>query len=622
LILSSRDFRYNGIDSEDMHLWNVQLSANMMEEPFSSNREIQEISIKDRDRPYFQRIQLSPLEFELNFAFTEAWDKTLMQQIKQWLIQPYFRPMIFSDDITIVDEVEVIDKIYYCIMVSDPKILHNGLNEGYCTLKFRCDSPYAYSPVTTTTLDCTSNPVGGTSLTIVNSGDVNCYPKVTFTKVLDGDSEADISIINTSNDNLESKFLTAKQASDTFTLTGGVIDGEVVSIGSDTFEFDIDDSISSGNIKVDISTGMTKTQATARLIVSNLIKDAELITIGDTIFEIDSDSSVVSGRTAIDISGNSTFASGTITLTAVPTDGQTIIIGKDKYEFDIEGITRSGIETDNIKVDITGLTTIDQVGAVLTSVINANTTEDITTSFSSTTDTLTITSTVGGTIGNSIKINKRLTGNTSGTTLTGGTDCSIADAIVAIVSAINSTIGTNFTASVPSPNPDNIIDITIDSGSIYDGSLGNVVVCTTTCTGASFNSTTFLGGLDCTSAQAATALYTAINASATESIVATNAVASKVVVTSSVAGKVGELELSDDVRYGSWLSDTLTGGDGIVAGEVITWDNERQTITTSLSNTYRHNDFNDQYLYLIPGTNVLTIKGKATFSFQLEYKYL
>lgn len=622
MILSSRDFRYNGIESSTMKLWNVQISGGWMEEPFSSNREIQEISVKDRDRPYFQRIQLSPLEFELNFAFTEAWDKTLMQQIKQWLCQPYFKPFILYDDITTVDEVEVIDKIYYCMMVSDPKILHNGLNEGYCTLHFRCDSPYAYSPISTVTSNCSANPIGGTSLTIVNSGDVNCYPKITFTKVLDGNAEADISIINTSNNNLESKFLTAKQASDTFTLTGGVIDGETVSIGSDTFEFDIDNVISSGNIKVDISTGMTKTQATARLIVSSMVKDGELITIGDTIFEIDTDSSVVSGRTAIDVSSYATFASAVLTLTAVPRDGQTVIIGKDIYEFDKVGTDSGGVSSDNICVDIVGMTTIDQMGIVLASEINANTTENISASFNTTTDQLTVTSTVGGTVGNGIKVNKKLTGTWSSTTLLGGTDCSIANAITAIVSAININIGTNFTASVPSPNPDNIIDITINSSSVYDGSLGNVVICTTTCTGASFNSTTFLGGLDCTSAQGATALNTTINASATESITSTNIVASSIIVTSSVAGKVGELELLDSVRYGSWVSDTLIGGDGIVAGEVITLDNERQTITTSLSNTYRHNDFNDQYLYLIPGTNELLIKGKATFLFQLEFKYL
>lgn len=228
MIYSSLKFRYNGIDSDTMKLVNVTLSSGLMEEPLVAERELNEIQIKGRDRPYFQNITLSPLVFDLNFAFTEPWNKALISQIKQWLCQNYYKPFILSDDISTVGGVEVIDKIYYCILVSEPKILHNGLSEGYCTLQFRCDSPYAYSPITTVPKDCSVNPVGGTSLTINNTGDVNCYPKITITKVGDGANEADVSIINTSNANLETKFTTSLTSGD-----DGIVNAEVVTLDNE-----------------------------------------------------------------------------------------------------------------------------------------------------------------------------------------------------------------------------------------------------------------------------------------------------------------------------------------------------------------------------------------------------
>ena len=211
---------YDGINSVDMKMMNVSMSASLYEEPFAAQREIKEIKIRGRNKPYFQEIEKSPLTLNLNFAFTETWDDDLMHRVKSWLLRDYYKPMIFSQDL---------DKIYYCVCVSEPKTLHNGLKEGYCTLEFRCDSSYAYSPVYTFQYDLSVNPVNGTVVTINNLGNVDCLPYLQFQKIGDGSSEVDISIVNLSNGSIESKFTTSTD----HTILTGIVDDETVTVDSE-----------------------------------------------------------------------------------------------------------------------------------------------------------------------------------------------------------------------------------------------------------------------------------------------------------------------------------------------------------------------------------------------------
>ncbi|MNW28317.1 Phage tail protein [compost metagenome] len=117
------------------------MNSGMQEEVFAAPRSINEISIKGRDKPYFQNNKKEPLQFQVSFAFAETWDKQMISDVARWLTeQAYYQPLFFSDDP---------EKIYYALCVNDPTIIHNGLNEGYLNLTFRCDAPYAYSPLYT-----------------------------------------------------------------------------------------------------------------------------------------------------------------------------------------------------------------------------------------------------------------------------------------------------------------------------------------------------------------------------------------------------------------------------------------------------------------------------------------
>jgi predicted phage tail component-like protein len=214
LIKSSESFIYNGINSINMNIANVVISTGSglpFNEPFISKRSLVETSIKGRDRPYLNWVKPEPLEFDLTFVFLNKWDDNSIKEVRRWLTQTYYKPMIFDEDP---------NKIYYAMMVSDPKILHNGLEEGYCNLKFRCDGAYVYSPSYTDTIDASGN-VGSTptSWAFVNNGDIDCKPIIQITKVGNGD----FSIINTSLDDYEFKFT-------------GLFDNEVVSVDNDTMK--------------------------------------------------------------------------------------------------------------------------------------------------------------------------------------------------------------------------------------------------------------------------------------------------------------------------------------------------------------------------------------------------
>lgn len=80
-------------------------------------------------------------------------------------------------------------------------------------------------------------------------------------------------------------------------------------------------------------------------------------------------------------------------------------------------------------------------------------------------------------------------------------------------------------------------------------------------------------------------------------------------------GDFSIINLSDDNREFKFTN--------LINNEVINVLNEEQIITTSLINTYRYSNFNDNYLKLLPyQSNTLRITGTAQFYFNFQYKFL
>lgn len=194
-IRSSEYFTYDGIQSDTFGILNVNMEGGMLSEPFSSARVIREQKVKGNDRPYFMGIDREPYEFSVSFAFGDRWDETRIGEVAKWLLSPrYYAPLVFADDP---------DRIFYCLCVDSPELIHNGLREGYIDLHFRCNDPYSYTSVYEEIVDLTSNPVEGTVYVFDNFGQEVCLPEVTIHKNGNGSVE----IANTSDGNAMMKFV-------------------------------------------------------------------------------------------------------------------------------------------------------------------------------------------------------------------------------------------------------------------------------------------------------------------------------------------------------------------------------------------------------------------------------
>ena len=207
------NFTLNGISNEDLKIINCNLSSGMYEESLMFSRDIQTQYIKGNQRTLVTHVKPEQLSFDLTFAFTNTFSEADARYLARVLSNPYFIPIKFTNDTT--DETSV-DKTYYILLNSDPKLIHNGINQGYVTLEFLTSSSYCFGDkITTEIYDLSINPTY-TDIIVDNSGDVLLPMNIYIEKVNSGD----ISIVNTSNSN------------DEFSITG-LIDGELISVSTE-----------------------------------------------------------------------------------------------------------------------------------------------------------------------------------------------------------------------------------------------------------------------------------------------------------------------------------------------------------------------------------------------------
>lgn len=136
-MLEGIHFVYDGVKSIDMGLLNCKLDGGMFDETFLPSREIKEVTVRGNDKPYFQEVVLSPLEFNLSFAFEYNYDERRIREVARWLMQSYYKPFYTVDNP---------NRIFYCMLSGDSRLIHNGLKQGYITLTMRCDGAYSYTP--------------------------------------------------------------------------------------------------------------------------------------------------------------------------------------------------------------------------------------------------------------------------------------------------------------------------------------------------------------------------------------------------------------------------------------------------------------------------------------------
>jgi phage-related protein len=179
-MIENLDFYYDGISSIDMGLINVQTDSGLFKEQLLPNRNIEEVKIRGNDKPYFQDLTFEPLEFSLTFGFSESFDTDKLRSVARWLNQDYYKPFYFSDRI---------DRIFYCMPVGETMLNHNGLGEGYVTLKMRCDGAYSYTNMFETPTYNSTSTTTYTDIVFDNIGDTIVYPTLFIEKVGTGDVE-------------------------------------------------------------------------------------------------------------------------------------------------------------------------------------------------------------------------------------------------------------------------------------------------------------------------------------------------------------------------------------------------------------------------------------------------
>ncbi|OPH47570.1 phage tail protein [Paenibacillus ferrarius] len=135
-MLEGTNFSFDGKYSVNYGLLNCKIGGGLFDEQFVANKDIKETRVRGKDKPYLQEVVRAPLEFSLTFAFEDNYDESKIREVARWLDTDYYAPF-FTDSNT--------ERVFYCMLVSDSKLLHNGLKQGYVELTFRCDGPFSYS---------------------------------------------------------------------------------------------------------------------------------------------------------------------------------------------------------------------------------------------------------------------------------------------------------------------------------------------------------------------------------------------------------------------------------------------------------------------------------------------
>ena len=342
MIKDSLHFEYADETSEEHGLINVNIEQGMISEPFVSEIELIEEIVRGTDKPYFKKTRKRPLVFSVSFAFEEAWNNEKIREVARWLTQhEIYQPLRFYTDYTDIDDA----RIFFALVVENSEIVHNCLKEGYVTLTMRCDSPWSYLP--TVVVEDTGNK----SITLSNDGDLKLLPKIQITKTT---STGSLSIVNYENESTI-EFFNKRAANGFLKFTGTVYDGETIEIGDEIYEFDTGDGDVDEyeHILVDVSSDSEFATATLNFTPSGYIKESDTITIGNDIYEFDVDGVYRSANIQVDISDEVAYASGVLTLNSNPNPYDQIVIGNTRYIYDI-GTNKNLIKTTNHGVDARG----------------------------------------------------------------------------------------------------------------------------------------------------------------------------------------------------------------------------------------------------------------------------
>lgn len=188
-------FEFDGISSDDMGVQLVRVETGLLNSQFAHNQTPITDKVKGRNKEYFFGVELSLFKFSITIALLEdqLWTREMRMRIAEWLFKSQYKPFISGDNL---------DVIYYCIADGDASRFDNTLQEGYITIDFTCNSPYAYTPTYVNTYDYTTAPTNIITVENLSNVETRYCPELEITMV----AGTSITITNLTNGGIKTIF--------------------------------------------------------------------------------------------------------------------------------------------------------------------------------------------------------------------------------------------------------------------------------------------------------------------------------------------------------------------------------------------------------------------------------
>ncbi|MHB9924567.1 Ig-like domain-containing protein [Clostridium botulinum] len=350
MIRASEIIWFNGHSSEEFGLINANIDNDgFLDEPFLAERKLNIERIKYQPKVYFDSVEEQEKTFELKLVFKDRvnMNKQKLRDVAKWLnATDGYKELWFSEDCELDEngdyDINKPTRIYFAIVEGTSNLHHACLPQGYITIRFRTNSPYCYSPLKTTV----KYKLGeGDRVVVFNEGDMIYRPEVSIKSLVENQTiqlksntfEPDnyIDYINNESKNkFDFIFKQGEKAKGSFDLDGTAYDGETFKLGNKTYEFDLGDNKTKNkydvnNILVPVSGG-SKAHNTLNF-EKAIVTDGSTVTIGDQTFEFDNNNIYAPSNVQVDVSDYCDRAKGTLHLNSNLMPNQTMKIDETTY---------------------------------------------------------------------------------------------------------------------------------------------------------------------------------------------------------------------------------------------------------------------------------------------------
>lgn len=135
-MIRATGFSYNGLHIDSFDVTHISQGDGLQEESFLGNKSLETWSTNYSKKHYTKVIKKEPLVIPMALYFDGNLTFDKEQEIKEWLSQDEFCPLVFDDE----PDVE-----YYAQIDGEVTLTHNTIDSGYIKFNFKTNSPYRFS---------------------------------------------------------------------------------------------------------------------------------------------------------------------------------------------------------------------------------------------------------------------------------------------------------------------------------------------------------------------------------------------------------------------------------------------------------------------------------------------